>query len=336
MNHQFAIAGCGHIGKRHALQISRLASVSAVCDNVPQKADELAAAYGCRAFYSMDDMLGHIAETDIVSICTPNYLHEPHTIAALEKSHHVLCEKPMAISTDSCLNMISRANANKRQIFVVKQNRYNPPVQAVKQLLSKNALGRILMVTVNCFWNRDENYYRGSDWKGIRSKDGGILFTQFSHFIDVLYYLLGPVKPLAGSAKNLMHINTTDFDDNLCFILEGKDGLMISLNASTCAYGKNMEGSITILGETGSVKIGGQYMNTIEYSNIKDFILPAINIEGHNNQYGHYEGSMSNHHLVIQNVMDTLDGKASAMTSAEEGLQVVQMIEDMYNLINKH
>lgn len=334
MSYQFAIAGCGHIGKRHAAHIANSAKLMAVCDIVPEKANELGGLYGCPAFYTLEDMLSAMPGLDIVNICTPNYLHEDHTVAVLNAGHHAVVEKPMAISAASCKKMITAAKSSGKEIFVVKQNRYNPPVQVVKDLIHNGALGRIVQANVNCFWNRDKSYYTGSDWKGVKQKDGGILFTQFSHFIDVLFYLLGPMKAVSGSSDNFLHDGITDFEDSAAFILRSDQGSIISFNASTCAYKKNMEGSITLLAENGSVKIGGQYMNTIEQSNIRDIILPLINIQEQNNQYGHYEGSMSNHHLVIQNVIDTLDGKSAAMTSAEEGLQVVQLIEEMYRIIN--
>ncbi|MEP6677222.1 MAG: Gfo/Idh/MocA family oxidoreductase [Ferruginibacter sp.] len=330
MSYQFAIIGCGHIGKRHAEHISRLGNLVAVCDTIPAKADELAAQYNCRAYYDIDALIAGTENMDVLSVCTPNYLHEPHTITGLKAGHHIICEKPMAISSESCRKMIAAADLSGKKIFVVKQNRYNPPVQAVKRLINNNALGKILQINVNCFWNRDAGYYQSSDWKGIRTKDGGILFTQFSHFADVLFYLAGPMKVLSGVSNNFMHDGITDFEDSAAFILQTAQSGIISFNASTCAYGKNMEGSLSILAEKGSIKIGGQYMNTIDHSNIKDVQLPEINIQQQNNQYGHYEGSMSNHHLVIQNVIDTLDGRSEAMTNAAEGLQVVELIEAMY------
>jgi len=333
MGYRFAIIGCGHIGRRHAEHISNLATLVAVCDCIPEKADALAADFKCMAFYSITDLMDSGLEIDILSVCSPNYLHEAHSIAGLEAGAHVICEKPMAIHTESCERMIDSAEKTGKQVFVVKQNRYNPPVQAVKELMKQKRLGRILMANLNCFWNRDETYYRESDWKGIKEKDGGILFTQFSHFIDVLVYLLGPLKVSAGTGANLIHHGITDFEDNLCFILEGREQLLVGFNASTCAFGKNMEGSLTIIGESGTVKIGGQYLNTIEYSNIRDITMEPVTILQNNNQYGHYEGSMSNHRQVIQNVIDTLDGKTVAMTSASEGSYVVQLIEEMYSAI---
>ncbi len=334
MSYQFAIVGCGHIGKRHAAHIAGTATLSAVCDVVRERADALASQYNCRAYYNIESLLA-TEQLAVVSVCSPNYLHETHTIAALNAGNHVICEKPMALSVESCNKMIRAANTAGKQIFVVKQNRYNPPVQAVKNLIAKGRLGKILMVNVNCFWNRDAGYYAESEWKGIKAKDGGILFTQFSHFIDVLIYLVGPVRMVYGSSGNYLHDGVTDFEDSAAFILQSDNGAIISFNASTCAYEKNMEGSMTILAEKGSIRIGGQYLNTIDYSRVEDIDLPQINIQQQNNQYGHYEGSMSNHHLVIQNVIDTLDGKSAAMTSAADGLQTVQLIEDMYANVNQ-
>ena len=329
MSYQFAIIGCGHIGQRHAEHTSKQAQLMAVCDVIPERADAIAAEFNCKAYYDIQQMLADVSP-DVLNVCTPNYLHEAHTIAGLEAGCHVICEKPMAISVESCKRMIIAAGNAGKQIFVVKQNRYNPPVQMVKDLINHDQLGKLLQINANCFWNRDSRYYEGSDWKGIKAKDGGILFTQFSHFVDVLFYLAGPMKVVSGIANNFLHQGITDFEDSASFILQTLNNSIISFNASTCAHEKNMEGSISILAEKGSIRIGGQYMNTIDYANVSNVVLPKINLQQQNNQYGHYEGSMSNHHLMIQNVIDTLDGRSTAMTNAAEGLQVVELIEAMY------
>ena len=332
MSYQFAIIGCGHIGRRHAAHISKQALLVAVCDIIPERANELAALYQCKPFYSIEALLAN-TKIDVLSVCTPNYLHETHTVAGLAAGIHILCEKPMALSSESCSRMIAAADKAGKRVFVVKQNRYNPPVQVVKELINNNRLGKILQVTVNCFWNRDAHYYLGSDWKGIKSKDGGMLFTQFSHFVDVLFYLAGPMNVVSGISSNFLHQGITDFEDSAAFLLTTQNDGIVSFNASTCAHGKNMEGSLDIIAEKGSIRIGGQYMNTIDYSNVLGIDLPEINVQQQSNQYGHYEGSMSNHHLVIRNVIDTLDGRSAPMANALEGLQVVQLIEAMYAAI---
>src|SRR3569833_2780277 len=168
----FAIVGCGRIAGRHAEHIQRLGKLQAVCDVVQEKADALGLEYGCNAYYSFDDMLANEKALDVVSICTPNGLHAAHAIAALQAGIHVLCEKPMAISAYDCGEMIKAAERNNRRLFVVKQNRYNPPVVAVKNAIDKGLLGRIYSIQLNCFWNRDAAYYHNT-WKGSKEMDGG-------------------------------------------------------------------------------------------------------------------------------------------------------------------
>jgi hypothetical protein len=268
-------------------------------------------------------------EIDIVNVCTPNYLHHPHTLLALRHKKHVVCEKPMALSTRQCDEMIQCAEEHGRSVFVVKQNRFNEPVQQVKRLIEKNLLGKIFLINVNCFWNRNEYYYHESLWRGKKNEDGGCLFTQFSHFVDILYYLFGDIEECKGIVKNFNH-PYIQIEDSGSFFMQTKEGAIVNFNFSTCSHEKNMEGAFTILAEHGTVKIGGQYLNTIEYQNIKNVTLPEINIQAKSNDYGKYQGSMSNHDKMIDNVIKTLQGKETIMTNAHEGKMVVGMIEKMY------
>jgi UDP-N-acetyl-2-amino-2-deoxyglucuronate dehydrogenase len=323
---RFAVIGLGNIGTRHVQHIiqNEQAELVAVCD-----CDENKKSLSDAPFYTDLEALFEVQKVDVVNVCTPNYLHSVHTIQALDAGAHVVCEKPMAISVRECEAMIKAAERASKHIFVVKQNRYNPPVQEVKNLLQQGKLGRVVMVQVNCFWNRNEHYYQQSSWRGKKSMDGGCLFTQFSHFVDILFYLFGPCKPVYSIMKNELHAYTEVEDSGIC-VLQTADGSLVNFNFSTNAYEKNMEGAIAILAEHGTVKIGGQYLNTIEYQNIKDLALPEINISAKSNNYGLYQGSMSNHDKVIKNVVDTINGTDTVMTNALEGSRVVAMIEGMY------
>jgi UDP-N-acetyl-2-amino-2-deoxyglucuronate dehydrogenase len=325
---KFAVIGLGNIGARHVQHILAhpQAELVTICDIDPFKKSIAAVPF----YTELQEMLAG-QSIDVLNVCTPNYLHHPHTLQALEAGVHVVCEKPMAISTAQATAMTDAAARTNKQIFVVKQNRYNPPVQAVKQLLQQGSLGKVYMVQVNCFWNRNEHYYAQSDWRGTKAMDGGCLFTQFSHFVDVLYYLFGYCKTLHNVSHNFAHTYTEVEDTGSC-IMHTESGALVNFNYSTCAYEKNMEGAITILAEHGTVKIGGQYLNTIEYQHLLGEQLPAINITAKNNEYGLYQGSMSNHDKVISNVVNTLHGTETAMTNAHEGTQVVKMIEKMYGI----
>lgn len=329
---KFAIIGYGNIGKRHAQHIISHpeAQLSAVCELPGVQIDD-SLPITVRRFTDIETFLQE-CDADVVNVCTPNYLHHPHTIAALQYQRHVVCEKPMAISSVQCQEMIDAAEKANKTIFVVKQNRYNEPVQQVRNLMLQHQLGRIFFVQVNCFWNRNEFYYSESKWRGKKQQDGGCLFTQFSHFVDILYYLFGDIVSCKGDVAQLNH-PYTEVEDNGSFVMKTKSGAMVNFNFSTCSYEKNMEGAITVMAENGTIKIGGQYLNTIEYQHIKDVVLPPIEIMAKSNDYGRYQGSMSNHNHVIENVIQTLHGRAEVMTNAQEGKKVVDIIELMYGSI---
>jgi len=325
----FAIVGYGNIGSRHAGHIlnNPAAELIAVADIDENKK---AAAPAGIPFYSSLEALLAAHQPDVISVCTPNHLHEPQTIYALSKGSHALVEKPMALSTAECDAMMAAADTFNRKIFAVKQNRYNPPVAAVKELIESGRLGKVYLVEVNCFWNRNDAYYASSAWRGKKATDGGCLFTQFSHFVDILYYLNGGIGEVNGRIQNFAHSHNTEFEDSGVFSMKANNGSLVSFNFSTAAYGKNMEGAITILAEKGAVKIGGQYLNTLEYQSLEGPPLPDIHVESRENDYGLYKGSMSNHDKVIQNVIDVLHHGKAMMTSAQEGRAVVEMIEQMY------
>ena len=328
-NIRFSIVGFGNIGRRHAEHIIHNPDTKlvAVCDTDPSVKAHV--PEGVTFYADLQEMLAN-TPSDILCVCTPNYLHEPHTITGLRSGRHTVVEKPMAMSVAECDSMIVAAEQAGKTIFAVKQNRYNPPVQEVKKLLSNNELGKIYMMQVNCFWNRGDAYYASGDWRGKKEKDGGCLFTQFSHFVDILYYLNGPVINAHGSIQNFAHRHNTEVEDTGSFVLKAANGAIINFNFTTCAYERNMEGSITLFAEKGTVKIGGQYLNTIEYQKLAEATLPHINISAKANDYGLYQGSMSNHDKVIQTVVDVLFHNYAVMTSAEEGREVVRIIEQMY------
>jgi UDP-N-acetyl-2-amino-2-deoxyglucuronate dehydrogenase len=331
---RFSIIGYGNIGRRHASHIlhNPATELVAICDTDPSLAAKVPDGI---PFYTTPETMLATVNADVVCICTPNYLHEPHTIMALEAGMHAVVEKPMAISTASCDRMIAAAEKTGKTIFAVKQNRYNPPVQAVKQLIDGNELGHVYMIQVNCFWNRGDAYYKESDWRGKKDKDGGCLFTQFSHFVDILYYLNGPVGSVTGQTGNYAHRHNTEVEDTGSFVMKAANGAIINFSFTTCAYERNMEGSITVLAEKGTVKIGGQYLNTIEYQHLAGPALPSINISAKANDYGLYQGSMSNHDKLIQNVVDVLLNGKPIMTTAQEGREVVRIIEQMYSGVNQ-
>ena len=325
----FAIIGCGAIGSRHARQAAAFGFLKAVCDVVEEKAAGLGGQHNARHYARIEDLLQTEKELDVVAVCTPNGLHALHTIQSLEAGCHVLCEKPMALTAADCRKMIAVATKAGKDLFVVKQNRFNPPVIAVKKMLEEGRLGRVYSVQVNCCWNREGSYYRDS-WHGTRDLDGGILFTQFSHFIDLLYWLIGDVREAVGFSDNFSHQGCIDFEDTVVSSLRFESNALASLHFSINSHRKNMEGSLVIVGEKGTIKIGGQYLNTLEYLAIEGderVDLPAGNPA---NSYGDYQGSMSNHDRMYGHVVDVLTKGATNLFGGVEGLKTVEIIEKIY------
>jgi len=328
-NIRFAIIGCGRIAQRHVAHIKSRGILAAVCDVVKEKADKLAKEYNAIAYYSIDELLQAETELDVVSVCTPNGLHAEHSIKALQAGFHVLCEKPMALTTGDCVKMIAASDKAGKRLFIIKQNRYNPPVVAVKMALDEERLGKIYSIQLNCFWNRGMDYYSNS-WKGTKKLDGGTLFTQFSHFIDLLYWMLGDIVEVQSMIKNYAHPNI-EFEDTGVVMLKFANGALGGINYTVNSFNKNMEGSLTIFGEKGTVKIGGQYLNELEYQNIQEYKIGDLPVGNTANEYGTYQGSMSNHDKVYDNLIDVLQNNGSMTTSAMEGLKTVAIIEKIYN-----
>jgi predicted dehydrogenase len=327
---KFAIIGCGRIADRHAEQINRLAILQAVCDKVGPRVLKFGEKYGSKAYADYEELLYNEKDLDVISVCTPNGIHAEHSIKAFRKGFHVLCEKPMAISVYDCGEMIKEAEKANKRLFIVKQNRYNPPVRVIKEALDENRLGKILSVQLNCFWNRNLDYYSKSEWKGTNKLDGGTLFTQYSHFIDLLYWMFGDIKKVEAMTRNLNHEKIIEFEDTGVVIMEFYNGIIGTINYTVNSFAKNMEGSLTIFGENGTVKIGGQYLNELEYQNIKDYKITDIPEGKPPNNYGQYVGSMSNHDKVYENVIDVLVNNGTIGTNGFEGLKTVEIIDKIY------
>lgn len=325
----FAIIGCGRIAQRHAEHIQNNGVLVAVCDIVKEKADEIAQKYGASAYENVDELLKSHPEVDVISICSPNGLHAEHSIKALKAGFHVLCEKPMALNVHDCGEMINAAERANKRLFIVKQNRFNPPVSAVKKLIEEERLGKVYSIQLNCFWNRNEAYYSNS-WKGTKKLDGGTLFTQFSHFIDLLYWLIGDVKSVNAIGNNFHHKNTIEFEDTGVVSMKFYNGAIGTINYTVNCFEKNMEGSLTIFGEKGTIKIGGQYLNELEYQKIDGYVIKDLPPGNPSNNYGQYMGSMSNHDKVYQNLTEVLTGNGVIATNGFEGLKTVEIIDKIY------
>lgn len=327
---RFGVSGQGHIGKRHSEMIRLNPDCELVGIYDPKALSELGIENLEEKFFSsFEEMVGSDM-VDVVNICSPNGLHAPQCIQALNAGKHVVCEKPMALSKADCEEVISTALAKNKQVFVVMQNRYSPPSQWLKEVIDSNKLGEIFMVEINCFWNRDERYYTKPHWKGTKNLDGGTLFTQFSHFIDIMYWVFGDVHNFQTKFNNFSHKDMIEFEDSGIVSFDFRNGGVGVINYSTAVWNKNMESSMTVMGSKGSLKIGGQYMDKIEYCHIDGYEVPELGPTNPANDYGGYKGSANNHPQVIQNVVDTLKNGNSPSTNAMEGMKVVEIIERIY------
>lgn len=268
---------------------------------------------------------------DVVNIATPNGLHAAQALDVLDQRCHVVIEKPLALRKADAEKVLHKAMQVNRQVFGVMQNRYSPPSQWLKSLIDDNTLGKIAMVNIDCFWNRDERYYTSGNWHGTKDMDGGTLYTQFSHFIDIMYWLFGDIQNIKSQFIDFNHQDTTDFEDSGIIQFELVNGGIGSFIFSTAVADQNFESTLTIIGEKGTVKVGGQYMEKVEYCNIQDYQMPDLAPTNPGNDYGAYKGSAANHHYVIDNVVDVLTNGGSITTNALEGLKVVEIIERMYN-----
>jgi len=329
---KFAVVGCGHIGKRHAEMIqqnpeSQLVALVDIQDKYKLNIDN----YNVPFYFSIDELLNANKEVDVITIASPNSYHAEHALKALEAKKHIVVEKPMSLTKSDAEKVIYKALNVHRHVFAVMQNRYSPPSEWIKELIEKDVIGKVFMVQLNCFWNRDDRYYKSDSWHGKKDLDGGTLFTQFSHFIDIMYWLFGDIENIVSRITDHNHQHLTEFEDSGVVTFDFVNGGTGTLNFSTSVWDKNLESSMTIIAEKGSIKINGQYMDKVEYCHVKDYIMPELKPTNPGNDYGAYKGSAQNHHYVIDNVVDVLKGRATITTNALEGLKVVDIIERIYS-----
>ncbi len=328
---KFAVIGCGHIGKRHAAMVSSNpeCELVALCDVKNRSLLQLE-NYAVPFFNSIDELLDSKIAFDVLCIATPNGLHEAHALKALRAAHHVVVEKPMALSKAGCERIVFEALHKHKLVFCIMQNRYSPPSIWLKDVIQKGILGKIYIVQINCYWNRDERYYVKDNWHGTKEMDGGSLFTQFSHFIDIMYWLFGDITNIHARFRDFNHGTLTDFEDSGFVSFDFLNGGMGVVNYSTSVWNKNLESSITVIAEKGTIKVGGQYMNDVEVCDIKDYTMPVLSESNPPNDYGAYKGSASNHHFIFENVVNVLNKRGPISTNAMEGMKVVEIIEKIY------
>ncbi|MCA8829781.1 Gfo/Idh/MocA family protein [Hymenobacter pini] len=332
---RFVICGVGHIGRRHAALVARhpAAQLVALVDVRPGLAAGLAQEFPRVPFFSsLDEYLAHGPAADVLTVATPNGLHASQAQQGLRAGLHVVIEKPMALHRAEAEAVVQLAQQANRLVFGVMQNRYSPPAAWLKQVVDEGRLGQVYLVQLNCFWNRDERYYTPGSWHGTQALDGGTLFTQFSHFVDLLYWVFGDIENIQARFQNFNHQHLTEFEDSGLVTFDLQRGGSGTLQYSTAVWDRNLESSLTVVAEHGSLRLGGQYMDKVEYCHLRNYQLPELPPTNPANQYGPYQGSAANHVHVIENVVNTLHHGSQATTNALEGLKVVEMIGRIYAL----
>lgn len=335
----FILVGCGTIAQKHVIQIQSLGRLVAILDTDPEKANRFALQHQVPAFYTFDDLIQAGLSADIMVICTPNGFHAAQTLKALNHGYHVLCEKPMALTSADGKNMLETARQAKRLLMIVKQNRFNPPVQRLKQWIGSGASGQLYSYSLNCLWNRNPEYYTSSSWRGTLDLDGGTLYTQFSHYIDFLYWLFGQPSEIHGYRANRAHQDIIHFEDQGVVSLAYDSGLTGGIHYSINCFEKNMESSLTVLAQNGSIRIGGPSCNIIEYQCIKNDYWQPGDEPSDTNRYGGYTGSMSNHNQVYKQFLKALNQDEFNDQGAYEAMKTVELIEEIYrhsSFVNRH
>ncbi len=325
---RFALAGCGRIAANHAEALARhadRAELVAVCDPDPAALAAMVQRTGARGFANYTRMLAD-TEADCVVLSTPSGLHPQQAIEAAQAGFHVMTEKPMATRWADGLAMVKACDEAGVRMFVVKQNRRNRTLQLLRQALQQGRFGRLYMVTVNVFWSRPQSYYDSAAWRGTWEFDGGAFMNQASHYVDLLDWLIGPVESVMAYTGTLAR--DIEVEDTGVAALKWRNGAMGSINVTMLTHPKNLEGSITVLGEKGTVRIGGVAVNKIEHW---EFAEPhAMDAQLDEASYQTTSVYGFGHPLYYDNVIRALRGECEPETDGREGLKSLELLIAMY------
>ncbi|MGH7664861.1 MAG: Gfo/Idh/MocA family protein [Gemmatimonadaceae bacterium] len=322
-----ALLGCGRISASHVRAIAAVdgMTLTAVCDIVPERAQSLGAELAVPAFASYEDMLAR-AECDVVAICTPSGLHPAHGIAAARAGKHVVSEKPMAITLDGADQLVAACDEAAVHLFVVKQNRLNTTIQLLRRAIDKGRFGRIYMANATVRWARPQEYYEQAPWRGTWEFDGGAFMNQASHYVDLIQWLVGPVETVMAKTATLARRIETE--DSGAAILRFRSGALGVIEVTMLAYPRNIEGSITVLGERGAVKVGGTAVNRIEHWRFAEYDdddkLVDLAATAPPSVYGF------GHEGYYRNVLAVLRGEASADTDGRGGRKSLELVLGIY------
>tara|TARA_Y100000310_G_scaffold274290_1_gene290201 strand:+ start:4123 stop:5148 length:1026 start_codon:yes stop_codon:yes gene_type:complete len=324
------VIGCGRVAPYHFSAIKAIdeCELVAVCDGDKERLEEAGGKQKVKTYDDYGKMLKD-KNVDVVSICTPHGSHAEHAIMAAKAGKHIITEKPMAMTVEDADKMIAEAKKNKVRLFVIKQNRYNPPIVKLKQAVDKGRFGKMVLINTTVFWTRPQDYFDMDKWRGTKSDDGGVLMNQASHHIDLVHWMGGDVESVFGYGATRTH--QLDVEDTAVAVLKFKSGAMGVIQGTTCAFPKNLEGSVTVLGETGSVKIGGFAVNKVDTWEFKDQAQGDEWVKQMKTEpptvygFGHQE--------LYRELVDAIINGKDAMMTGDEGRKSLELIMAIYKSI---
>jgi UDP-N-acetyl-2-amino-2-deoxyglucuronate dehydrogenase len=327
--YRVAVVGCGRIAERHFDAIRAIESLSlvGVCDEVPERATGAGDRWSVPAFTNFATMLERV-EADAVAICTPSGLHPRHGIMAAERGLHVISEKPMATRLEEADALVQACDRAGVMLFVVKQNRLNPGIQLLKRAVEKGRFGRIFLANTTVRWNRPQSYYDSAPWRGTWEFDGGAFMNQASHYVDMIQWLVGPVESVAARTATLAR--RIESEDTGVAILRFRNGALGTIEVTMLTFPKNMEGSITIIGERGTVKVGGTALNRIEHWEFAEYDDDDREADAQRMAADPLSVYGSGHRPYYENVARVLKGEAAAGTDGREGRKSLELLLGIY------
>ena len=325
---RFAVIGCGRIAANHFASLAQhadRAELVAVCDVDPAALDRAVSSTKAQGYADLHTLLAQ-ADVDVVVLCTPSGLHPAQTIAVAQAGRQVMTEKPMATRWEDGHKMVQACDAAGVRLFVVKQNRRNATLQLLKRAIEKKRFGRIHMVTINVFWTRPQSYYDSAKWRGTWEFDGGAFMNQASHYVDLLDWLIGPIESVQAYTGTLAR--DIQVEDSGVACVRWRTGALGSINVTMLTYPRNLEGSITVIGETGTVRIGGVAVNEIQNWEFAEADEDDAKIRDASYETASVYGL--GHPLYYDNVIRVLRGEAEAETDGREGLKSLEVLIAIY------
>ncbi|MFZ2648516.1 MAG: Gfo/Idh/MocA family oxidoreductase [Burkholderiaceae bacterium] len=325
---RFALVGCGRIAQTHFAALrehDQRAKLVAVCDNRPQALEAASASTGAVGFASLEDLLAG-CDADAVVLATPSGLHSRQAIEVAQAGRHVVSEKPMATKWDEGMAMVRACRDHGVKLFVVKQNRLNPTLQLVKRAIDAGRFGRLAFANVNVFWARSQAYYDAAPWRGRWDMDGGAFMNQASHYVDMVDWLVGPVDNVHAYTATLAR--NIEAEDTGTMSLRLRSGALASINVTMLTHAKNFEGSLTLIGERGTVRVGGVAVNRVEHWEFDS--VDADDAQAAASSYPADSVYGPGHPMYYDNVINTLRGQANAQVDGYEGLRSLEVLIAAY------